>query len=127
MIFAIVFLSLAVGYLAFISYALYLVYPALACAIPVYWVLMALGNDYATRSMTSLDQGWQVLVSPILNLWKPVYKFGYPDETASSVCGKNLRSTGEARWKILEFVFSWIFEFGKPHSVKAIEDDEGKK
>lgn len=125
MIFATVFLLLAAGFIGLISYALYLVHPPLVWTIPVYWLLMAVGNKYAMRVMIALDQGWQVVVSPILNLWKPRHKFGAPDETASSVCGKNLRDTGETRWKILEVIFSWLFEGGKPHSIKAIEDDEG--
>lgn len=126
MIFFVVFFGLAVGFLAFISYALWLVQPVLVWTVPIYWALMILGNDYAVRVMLSLDQGWQVLVSPWLNLWKHPHRFGAPDETASSVLGKNLEETGLFRYKACEFVLSWVFEGGKPHSVRAIEDDEGR-
>ena len=51
------------------------------------------------------------------------YKFGLPDETISSVIGKNKRKgtlTGAGRFMdgLLDF-------FDKNHSINAIEDDEG--
>lgn len=53
------------------------------------------------------------------------YRFGVPDETVSSVLGKNYRK-GTLTWcgKILERILHFL---DTDHSVKAIEHDEGPK
>ena len=80
---------------------------------------------WALRSILAVDQGWQTWLSPILNVGVTTdHKFGNADESASSVVGKNLKETDELRWKIIEFVLSTVMEGGKPHSIKAIENDE---
>jgi len=105
---------------------------------PVFWfyismlVMMALRHGlgvkiwitkWADYNMTSLDQTWQVLFAPILNIGVTTnHKFGHPDETASSVVGKNLRDTGLFRWKFIEKIVSILLEGGKPHSIPSIED-----
>lgn len=78
------------------------------------------------NNMICVDQGWQVLFAPLLNLGvRTQHKFGWADETASSVVGKNLSATGELRWRIIEWVLSIALSLGRPHSLKAIEHDEG--
>jgi len=74
------------------------------------------------RIMTSIDQHWNVICSPVLNLFvRTKHRFGDPDETASSVVGKNLRDTNDAEWRYIEFVASWLLEGGKPHCIPSIE------
>lgn len=82
-------------------------------------------TKYAAKIMISLDQHWQVIFSPLLNIGVTTeHRFGNEDETASSVVGKNLKATGDLRWKIIEFFLSAILEGGKPHAVPSIEEDE---
>lgn len=81
---------------------------------------------WATTNMIAIDQWWQVMFAPLLNLGVTTeHRFGAPDETASSVVGKNLQATGELRWKVIEWCLSIVLEAGKPHAVPNIEDDEG--
>lgn len=122
--FVIMFFVSALSFIGLGIYMLSLIDYRLAFLPLVLWAMMALGNRYALAVMTSVDQLWQVIASPIFNVWAHKYKFGNPDETASSVVGKNLRATNGLEWRIIEFVLRWLFEFGKPHSIKAIEDDE---
>ena len=124
-LFLLVFCGLAIGSIGAASYLLYLVNPYLAYIFPAYYLLMVMGNNYARDALISLDQTWQTTFSPILNLWPNKYKFGSPDESASSVVGKNLRATNGLRWKMIELVLSLVLELGKPHSIKSIEEDEG--
>ena len=80
---------------------------------------------YARDVMTSVDQHWQVIFAPLLNLGVTTkHKFGNPDETASSVVGKNLRATNGRHWILIERLLSVVLEGGRPHSVPSIEDDE---
>ena len=80
---------------------------------------------WAVRVLTSIDQHWQVLLSPILNLAPDLYfRFGNEDETASSVVGKNLKFTNARHWIVIEWVLSHTLEGGRPHSIPSIEDDE---
>jgi len=82
-------------------------------------------TKWGVDCLVSLDQCWQVVFKFLLNLiYDCPNKFGNADQTASSVVGKNLRDTGALHWKIIEFELSWLLEGGKPHSIKAIEDDE---
>ena len=78
--------------------------------------------------MFRIGSHWQVILAPILNLGvKTIHKFGRPDETASSVVGKNLLETGGLHWRMIEKLLSVIMEGGKPHAVPSIEEDEGFK
>jgi hypothetical protein len=80
---------------------------------------------WCVANLLSIDQFWQVLLAPILNIGvNTAHKFGNPDETASSVVGKNLRETNELRWKVIEFFLSFVLEGGKPHAIPSIEEDE---
>lgn len=80
-------------------------------------------TKWSERVMTSIDQHWQVVLAPLLNLGVSTqHKFGNPDETASSVVGKNLKATGALRWRVIEFMLSFVLEGGKPHSIPSIED-----
>ena len=81
---------------------------------------------YAMNYMLTLDQTWQVVHSPLLNLGVSTkHKFGAPDETASSVVGKNLEATNGRHWILIEFMLSTVLEGGKPHALKSREFDEG--
>jgi len=73
--------------------------------------------------LIGLDQMANVIFSPILN-WtlKPDYKFGYPDETLSSVFGKNTRS---GNCKFCYYVCRCLHWFDEGHCAKNIEEDEG--
>jgi hypothetical protein len=122
--FVIVFFVSALAFIGFGVYMLAMIDYRLSFLPAVLWVMMAFGSRYVLSVLTSVDQLWQVIASPVLNLWQHKYRFGNPDETASSVIGKNLRSGNGLEYRIIEFVLSWLFEFGKPHSIKAIEDDE---
>lgn len=83
-------------------------------------------TKYALNVMLSIDQQWQVIFSPLLNIGiRSKHKFGSADETASSVVGKNLVETGQWRWKFIELMLSILLEGGRPHSVRSIEHDEG--
>ena len=83
---------------------------------------------WADNIATGLDQYWQVCVAPLLNLGvRTKHYFGYCDETASSVVGKNIQATNGRHWIIIEKVVSVLLEGGKPHSVPSIEKDEGAK
>jgi len=80
-------------------------------------------TKWADSTMTSIDQHWNVVCSPILNRFvRTQHRFGDPDETASSVVGKNLRDTNDPEWRYIEFVASWLLEGGKPHCIPSIED-----
>lgn len=82
-------------------------------------------TKWGDNTMTSIDQHWNVVLAPILNRFvKTEHKFGNPDETASSVVGKNLRDTNDPEWRYIEFVASWLLEGGKPHCIPSIEEDE---
>lgn len=72
-----------------------------------------------------IDQGLNVVAAPVLNaLLKPRYRFGDPDETLSSVFGKNVRSGScrACKW------FCWLLEKIDPgHCADNIEYDEGDR
>ena len=122
------------GLAGFALYGLWLIEPMilhfhLACLLMMFvrytfnvkfWL-----TKWANNIMTSLDQYWQVVFSPILNLAPDlVHRFGNEDETASSVVGKNLRDTNARHWIAIEKVLSVVLEGGRPHSLPSIEDDE---
>ena len=72
--------------------------------------------------LITIDQGANVLFSLLLNAGlKPKHKFGNPDETLSSVMGKNVRA-GSCR--TCHFICKWLSFIDKNHCKKSIEDDE---
>ncbi len=78
---------------------------------------------YFWNLLISIDQFIAVLFSPILNrLISGKHKFGDPDETISSVLGKNVKDNScfvcKGICKILNI-------FQKGHCLDSIEDDEG--
>ena len=79
--------------------------------------------DWVWRLAISVDQFFNVFLSPLLNfLLKPVFRFGHPDETLSSVFGKNIRA-GKCRFcSVICKVLEW---FDKDHCKESIEDDRG--
>ena len=79
---------------------------------------------YFIRILYSIDQLFNVILYPILNplLGKGSYKFGHPDETISSVLGKNITS---GHCKGCYFICRWILHpIHKEHCKKSIENDE---
>lgn len=129
------YFSIFTGLVGGLIYALYWFHPFILYFYVGCLVLMGarygLGVEnpltkWACYCLTSLDQTWQVTLSPLLNIAPNiVHKFGHPDETASSVVGKNLQATGALHWKMIEWCLATILEGGKPHSIPAIEADEG--
>jgi len=78
--------------------------------------------NYFWRLLLSIDQFFNVLLSPLLNLLlKPSYPFGNEDETISSVMGKNLR-LGSCR--ACYFVCRVLHLLDKNHCKRSIEHDE---
>jgi len=95
-------------------------------------LLISARSEYGLNVFIAWDQLLNVLAAPFLNVIfkNPTYKFGYPDETISSVIGKNLRFYGKCADKslvIVDRVLSKIDPTSKAHSIDAIEDDEGGK
>lgn len=79
-------------------------------------------SSYFWRVLLTLDQGANVIFSPILNfILKPKYKFGDEDETLSSVFGKNVRA-GEC--KACYYICRVLHMIDPDHCKKSIEDDE---
>lgn len=79
---------------------------------------------YIFSLLYSLDQFVNVLLAPLLNFLTSdnAYKFGNPDETISSVMGKNIEQ-GHCRG--CHFICRWILHpIHKDHCVKSIEEDE---
>ncbi len=68
-----------------------------------------------------IDQGVNVLLGPILNLLlSPRFRFGDPDETLSSVFGKNRKECKACYW-----ICRALHLLDKNHCEKSIELDEG--
>jgi len=82
-------------------------------------------NEYWTKLAVSLDQFGGVVMSGLFNLIlisSDLNRFGNPDETISSVIGKNKKAgTLTGLGKGLDYLLE-IFE--KDHSIKSIEADE---
>jgi len=78
---------------------------------------------YILNLGTAISQFLNVLFSPILNIiFSGSNKFGYPDETMSSVLGKNIRDNN---CTLCNFVCFFLRLLDKNHCKKSIEDDEG--
>jgi len=91
------------------------------------WALFKQPKNYFFKIAVSLDQLGNVICMENLNAWlitnKSKYFFGSPDETISSVLGKNKRAGTLTR-------FGWIVDrilnkLDDNHSINAIEEDEG--
>ncbi len=71
--------------------------------------------------LISIDQFFNVLLSPLLNLiLRPSARFGDPDETLSSVFGKN----GE-ECKACHFICKLLHLIDPQHCERSIESDRG--
>ncbi len=71
--------------------------------------------------LISIDQFFNVLLSPFLNLiLRPSARFGDPDETLSSVFGKN----GE-ECKACHFICKLLHLIDPQHCERSIESDRG--
>ncbi len=71
--------------------------------------------------LISIDQYFNVLLSPLLNLiLRPSARFGDPDETLSSVFGKN----GE-ECKACHFICKLLHLIDPQHCERSIESDRG--
>jgi len=81
---------------------------------------------YFWNLLLTLDQGANVLLGPLLNLLlRPrVARFGDPDETLSSVFGKNVRGGACRGCRLVCRVLNWI---DPGHCLASIEGDEGGK
>jgi hypothetical protein len=72
-----------------------------------------------------LDQGINVLFGWLFNLvLRPLYTFGDPDETLSSVFGKNSRS---GTCKVCGWVCDLLHAIDPHHCHKNVEADEGDR
>jgi hypothetical protein len=75
--------------------------------------------------LIAVDQLLNVLLSPVLNrVANPLYRFGDPDETLSSVMGKNVNA-GVCRG--CYYVCRLLHLLDPGHCEKSIEMDEGDK
>jgi len=71
--------------------------------------------------LISIDQFFNVLLAPLLNLiLRPSARFGDPDETLSSVFGKN----GE-ECKACYFICKLLHLIDPQHCERSIESDRG--
>lgn len=75
--------------------------------------------------LVSLDQLINTVMGPVLN-WalRPKFRFGYPDETLSSVLGKNVRARA---CRFCDWVCHLLHRLDPNHCAKSIEDDEGNR
>ena len=77
---------------------------------------------YLWNILVSIDQLFNVLLSPVMNIaLNPVAKFGNPDETLSSVFGKNIEQ-GACRGCMI--ICKFLHGIDPNHCNKSIERDE---
>lgn len=109
----------------------YLLIPAIVITAFISFFRRSVGSgftnisDYLRSVALTTDQSGNVICADLFNLvliTTEGYKFGNPDETISSVLGKNkvkgtLSKVGIILDKILNF-------FDKGHSINSIEQDE---
>ena len=83
-------------------------------------------NKIARRIFEELDQDLNVIMGRLFNLLYPNlnHKFGFSDETISSVIGKNLEE-GDARMQPLDNFLSAADPMEGSHCINAIERDRG--
>ena len=78
--------------------------------------------SYLWHVFITIDQAVNTILGPILNfIMNPVYAFGDPDETLSSVFGKNVE-LGSCR--ACHFMCRILHFFDTNHCKKSIEIDE---
>lgn len=112
----------------------YLLVPAILVTLVISFFRTKVGNgfinvsDYLRSVAVSVDQLGNVVCKDLFDLVlikKEGYKFGHPDETISSVLGKNqLLDTLTGVGKCLNAILSFI---EKDHSVISIEEDENSE
>jgi len=83
-------------------------------------------SAYFWSVLITIDQGANVVLGPVLNLLlqPKVARFGDPDETLSSVFGKNVQA-GECRG--CRLVCRVLNKIDPGHCQASIENDEGNK
>ncbi len=82
-------------------------------------------NSYTWNLLIALDQLFNVLLSPLLNalVRNGGARFGYADETLSSVFGKNHRRD---TCRVCSFICRHILDrIDHGHCSRSIEADEG--
>lgn len=81
-------------------------------------------TPYLWNLLVALDQLANALLSPLLNLiLRPtVARFGHPDETLSSVFGKNVEAGACVGCRLICRLLHWL---DPGHCEKSIERDEG--
>ena len=83
-------------------------------------------HNWSGAVIYSIDQTYNVVWRWWYN-WtqKPdKHLFGHPDETVSSVVGKNLHL--KEHWTIINKILTFILDKNKGnHGIRSIEDDEG--
>lgn len=109
----------------------YLLIPAILATAFIAFFNRSLGSgltnvsDYLRSVAVSTDQTGNVICSDLFNLVlikKEGHRFGNPDETISSVLGKNqVLKTLTKVGRVLNSLLSLI---EKDHSLKSIEEDE---
>lgn len=80
---------------------------------------------YLWNLLVALDQGVNAAAGPVLNVvLRPVAPFGVPDETLSSVFGKNVQAGAcrGCRW-----ICRILNRLDPDHCNKSIEPDEGAR
>lgn len=87
-------------------------------------------EGYVVNVFIAYDQLINGIFGPALNklFCNPVFEFGYPDETISSVIGKNICGAKEYTHESLFIVDKWLSKIdphSKQHSIDSIEHDEG--
>lgn len=81
-------------------------------------------QKYCGNIWILLDQAWQTALAPLLNFVlspRQSMMFGHPDETASSVIGKNYSRS--YCFKYIDAVLSFIDPTSGSHGTKSIEAD----
>lgn len=76
-------------------------------------------SKYLFNILIWIDQGINVILAPLLNIIFKPGKFGNPDETLSSVFGKN-----QDRCKLCSIICRLLHMIDKNHCEKSVEYDE---
>ncbi|RLA19250.1 MAG: hypothetical protein DRQ56_05815 [Gammaproteobacteria bacterium] len=79
-------------------------------------------SSYFWNVLIWIDQGVNTWFAPLLNFVLDSKKFGDPDETLSSVFGKEVRS---GNCKTCYYICRMLHWIDPGHCKKSIEDDEG--
>lgn len=81
-------------------------------------------KEYLFKLLVWFDNGVNVALGPLLNVLLRTNRFGFNDETLSSVFGKEVRG---GQCKFCFYVCRVLYFLDKNHCKKSIEDDEGLK